>query len=361
MMIVFDDEGVIDNPGLDFAWLCLRKYIPDSYRKYYEYMVKMFDEYDDLRWLYERNLEGHSTGTTPIIVLCILALFNIDDDELIRYALKVKHENVGIDKVLIWILKELNIEVLIVSNAYPAIPLLSALKYGIKTSNVYTSGFQHEAHAGILRDMNDLVQEVYKRSPLRILTRYRSELKSFLTEHLNVCLKLRSEYLGRNEKLINRLIRKLEQIVNFLESSELRSVLKYLLYDECGVMGGHNKRRVLEKRCGSDVIYLGDSIVDADALSYANYGISINCVNEHALLASKLNIATLDYSELIHVINHLLDYGLEKLEKLRSSLKNSILFTRDDIKKNLNFVIEVNKKYRSILIENYSRSIRDYV
>ncbi|OYT27099.1 MAG: hypothetical protein B6V02_00510 [Thermoprotei archaeon ex4572_64] len=360
-MVVFDDEGVIDNPGLDFAWLCLRKYIPDSYRKYYEYMVKMFDEYDDLRWLYERDLEGHSTGTTPIIVLCILALFNINDDELIKYALKVKHENVGIDKVLIWILKELNIEVLIISNAYPAIPLLSALKYGIKTSNVYTSGFQYRTCIDVLKDMNDLVQEVYERSPLKILTRYRSELKNFLVEYLNICLKLRNEYLSRNERLISRLMRRLEQVVNSLESSELKSILKYLLYDEYGVMGGHNKRKVIEKRCGSDTIYLGDSIVDADALSYANYGVSINCVNKHALLASKLNIATLDYSELIHVINHILDYGLEKLEKLRRSLKNSILFTRDDIEKNLNFVIEINRKYRSILIENYSRSIKDYV
>ena len=82
-LIAFDVEGPIINPNFDFAWLTLENLVKKNDLQKLHDKVKVFDEYDDKRWLHERTMEGHSTGATPIVASLLSIACGAKNDTLL--------------------------------------------------------------------------------------------------------------------------------------------------------------------------------------------------------------------------------------------------------------------------------------
>ena len=340
--IVFDVEGVILNPKFDLAWLTLDELVePELRDKFYE-RVKEFDEYDDNRWVYERGRKGHSTGTTPIVSLCIAACSGVSDIHLLRFALKHMKENPGIEKVMGNLGKD---DVYLVTSSWPGVPLTLSYFYEIPLQNVFSMGHQLNEEEIKKYSWNPRKQ-LFLRSPLPILRNYPRELENFLDEYLESCGEWNEAYKeGETEKL-DRILREQRKIFNEVRPRKLREELKYLLLKEKGIMGAHRKREVLEKLGEpEEIIYFGDSIVDADPLAYARWGVSVNCTNRYALQSSNLNIATTNLEKLGKVIEGIKNKDLQSIRE-EEGMK---VFFREEINSNLEAVIRENRKCKEEL------------
>lgn len=371
LVYVSDVEGPIISPKIDFAWVTLEELVPEDMRSKYLERVKLFDEYDDLRWIHERPLAGHSTGTTPVIAALIAILAGLTNEELLEAAKKYAIETLGAANLINY-LKRKNIPIYFITSSAPFVPLIEAYERGIASSNVYTMGYQlsdeDKSDLDELRKagMRPLSQEIDKRFPFTGFGNMRPErrlLNNFLYEYLTICEKLKMVYMEPTpqkevlEGLIMRQSRLLEVVEK--ESLALAEALRYLLYDEQGIMGGHRKKQVLEeiqKKEGverKDLIYVGDGIVDADPLEYAGTGISVNCTNEQALLSSDINMAIPDMSRLILVISSIQQFGTEELESLKrfadSHKSEGRIFLKDDIETDLKGVKTVNREFKNLI------------
>jgi predicted HAD superfamily phosphohydrolase len=157
------------------------------------------------------------------------------------------------------------------------------------------------------------------------------------------------------------------------EVSTLADDLRYLLYSEDGVMGAHRKKRALmsieklEKAKKENLIYSGDSIVDADAIAYAGYGISINCTNRQALISSKINVATTTLESLIPIIEQIssgADLTIELRDTIQERMGEAIslenqttpptrIFTRNEIDNKIEAIMQANR-----LCKEYMKKIK---
>ncbi|MCS4542459.1 MAG: hypothetical protein HY929_09155 [Euryarchaeota archaeon] len=350
-IIAFDVEGPILNPAIDFAWLSLKKFAKEFYEK-----VKLFDEYDDLRWVYERDKNGHSTGAMPLISLCACICKSITDEALLQLAKKSVIENLGTKEVLDW-LKEKEIPVYFVTSSYPAVSLIEGYRHGIKSSHIYCSGYQlSEEKAKYFNFKRDLTEELRERSPVSKLKMFQTELSGFLGDYLQNCSELRSAYIKNNVSKIETLKKEQELVFKKIREKELREELTYLLYEEKGIMGSHNKKRVLQSiSTYENIIYIGDGIVDCDALAYSKYGISLNCTNDYALLSSKINVATNNIANIIPIISEIIkgNFNVNKIKNDFTSDEIKI-FSNNDIKNNLPNIKNINNFFKSILRENTS-------
>jgi len=360
LKFVTDVEGPVTNPGFDFAWLTLDSLSHHLKEKYYE-KIKRFDEADDGIWLNERNEQGWSTGTTPIISQCLAACDGKTDDDLLAITKQKIVENKGIDEVIKF-LKEEDIEQYFVTSSYPAVSLLLGYKYDIPSSHIHCSGHQLSGIEKVYFDSNrDLEKELRKRSPISILRKDPEELETFLDKFMDNSYEIYTAYLKGDKQQIKDLKKEqLSILFHEINNDEVMHEMYYLLLKQNGVMGGHKKKRALESISPNrEVIYIGDGIVDADALNYAKCGISVNCTNKYALAASDMNLATNDFSVLIPIFSDINNnYGrLSDFEKLKREVKayGGILFSRDDIQTNFNKVRETNKEFKTELKEEYER------
>ncbi len=354
MKIAFDVEGPIANPAFDFTWLCLEY----TSKQFYE-RIKLFDEYDDLRWAYERKKAGHkgkhSTGTTPLISLLAAACEGFTDLRLAQIAGEKLRLSRGAGELLKWLICERGIIPYFITSSYPAVPLLIAMQLFIPSSHIYCTGNQlSKAQISIFDRNPNFDLEIASRSPVELWKKHRVEANRFLSEYLENCVELRDAYnQNRDEK---DLLEAQQKIFNEIKDGKLKDSLSKLIMRQEGVMGGHKKRMALES-ISSDreiAIYIGDGIVDADALEYAKFGIAINCVNSFALQSCKLNIATSNEALLIPVLGRMLERKFE-VEKAKRELTGDelIIFSQSDIKAKFDEVKRINNQFREVMKQHF--------
>lgn len=353
--IVLDYEGIIK--PIDFAWIMYEKVSKKTKRKFPEELIKTFDEYDDTRWEREREARGHSTGTTPLVIDCVAACDGISDSEIIQLACSYPQENPGIEKVFDFLKKEHFMQPFIVTNSHPALPLATAYKYGISSSKVFTHGYQlSEQEKKYLdsREILNLEKEVLKRSPLPSL-KPKEELENFLEEYLNNCSKLLKAYRANDKPKIRKLEEEQIKLFYSIKDKSLGKVLRYMFLFEKGIMGGHRKVDILEKIRDDEIVYLGDSIVDADAVCFADHGFAVNCTNRHCLLDAKLSLALSDFSDFLPLLEDILDGKFAVDDAKRYETKNMKVFLPNEIKQNFDHVKLVNSMFKQQLKELYKQ------
>jgi predicted HAD superfamily phosphohydrolase len=348
--IAFDVEGPIWK-NFDLAWLTLEKLVKPEIRKSFYEKVRVFDSYDDLRWIEERARKGHSTGTTPIISSLIAFLSGLRNKHLLSATRSYAKPMEGVGELVDW-LRSRELDPYFISSSHPASALHASYTFGIKSRKTYCSGKQLskrelEVFDKPRRSMGKrfIDFELGHRFPFEGLGE-KGELRHFLDSYLELCERMNKVYKAKAKGDLEELKKEQILLLERVKDERLRESLDYLLYRERGVMGGHRKREILEE-IGGEIIYIGDSIVDADALEYSSrngLGIAINCTNKQALLACDLNLVCNSLMELKRVISNFLSG-----RNLRTKLGRRKLFGRKEIEENLEGVIEENRKMRERL------------
>ena len=345
----FDQEGILTNPGLDFAHVILYRMLPAPLKEQYaDRIANRFDAYDDARWLYERGERGHNTGTTPLMALFAAACAGLTDKQLIQQQQLRLCENPGVSELVHYV-HENGEPPLIITSSYPAGALTLAQRYGMPFDNVFSLGYQRGTAQ---RDPSKSVEDevINWRSPLRFLLQKREGLQPFMDSYLDLCERMlgkleNGRYVseGRRQDL-EKLKEEEIALFNGIGDVMLKLYLKDLLQRENGIMGSHNKARVMEARNGNrNWIYLGDGIVDADPLQQAQYGIAVNCTNRYALESAKLDIATVDMSNAIPVFEDITQGRFTPQRAKKMSKDGFTVFTPQDIQDNPDYVIDANR------------------
>jgi len=375
-VVCLDVEGPIINPAFDFAWLTIEHLGNGDRLKILSDRVKVFDEYDDYRWKHERDVEGHSTGTTPVIASLFAIAQGLKNDSLLSLASNYLKFTPGAPQLIKWLIEEKGIEPYFISSAHPAAIIPVAYKLGIPSSHVFCNGYQltkimaerydTERMQKTLSTEGVLKREIHDRFPYEKHSGSKI-LNEFLDNYLDVCIKMGKLYAAGNasEHAFQTMKSRQQELLALVGSKEelLAEDLWYLLYSEFGVMGAHRKKVSLmsiEKRENvkkDDLVYIGDSIVDADPLTHAGHGISINCTNREALLSSRINTATPSMMSLTHVIEFAISnkpLTNESKETLQKELNKDLpyeekatpqvrVFTSKEIRENLDLVTRVNR------------------
>jgi predicted HAD superfamily phosphohydrolase len=298
---------------------------------------------------------------------------NIDFLDLAKRHLRLTQ---GANQLLQWLRDERHIDPYFISSANPAAVLPLTYRLRILSSHVFCSGYQlaraKAENYDRLRaekpnlDEDTLQKEIKERFPYDKYSNSES-LRHFLNRFLDLCVEMNKSYAsGRTDEETVRTSR--EKQLKLLEEargevSTLADDLRYLLYSEDGVMGGHRKKRALmlveklDKAKRDKMIYVGDSIVDADAIAYAGHGISVNCTNRQALISSKINVATSNLESLIPVIEQLVSVGEltgEKRDLIQGEANEVIhpetesipptrIFIKDEIDSRIDMVTQANR------------------
>jgi len=356
-----DIEGIIFNPGGDFAWESYRLLSEETKAKFSEGGCKVYDgDFDDLGYFHDLDKsQRSSTGKWPELSECIAAIDGKTDDDLIALAKKTSQFNPGADKLMKYLLEKFGGNFYCITTSHPAVGLPLAEKYDIPFSHVFTNGIQ------IRRDSpkRDLEEEIKRRSPMKILSECKEELETFLDGYKIIWGALATAYKEYNKTPndvgINKRISDLRENHNVLfktvSNSRLRNVLEHMFLSERGVMGSHRKvdamRSIKDDR--SDWTYVDDGIVGAMPVDWAKYGFSVNTTNKHLLSLSKLNFATTDMSNLIPVYESILHEAFEpKIKEWLNSEKIRV-FTPRDVQQDIETVIAANKEMKNKLKELY--------
>jgi predicted HAD superfamily phosphohydrolase len=382
LVVSLDVEGPIINPKFDFSWLIVEKLAKGGKIKDFNDRVKAFDEYDDNRWLRERKVGGHSTGTTPIISSLFAIAHGTNNEAFHTLAKDNLTFSPGATQLLSWLKNTKGIEPYFVSSAHPAAILPVAYQLEISSSHVFCNGCQltqkeAETFDKKRREKPDdnsqtMMNEIRERFPYEKYLNSKV-LRQFLDEYLEICVKINSLYAESqiNEKALQAAEKEQLRILGEArkEDSSLAKDLKYLLFSEDGVMGAHKKKQALvviekrEKVKKEKLVFIGDSIVDADPIAYAGHGISVNCTNKDALLSSRINLATPSLESLIPLLEFVIsgkpmssdskeDLEKEISKRISSGAQVSLaskLFTADDIKTDMNAVMQANRLWKDYI------------
>ncbi len=345
-IIAFDIEGPVASPSFDFTWLCLEQ----TSKQFYE-RIKLFDEYDDLRWAHERRRRGikHSTGTTPLISLLAAACEGFTDLQLKEIACEKMKLSRGAEELMEWLICEREILPYFITSSYPAVSLLLGRKFNIPSSHIYCAGNQLSGVELLKFDSNpNFDLELRSRSPVELWNKKQAEAAEFLEKYLENCIELRNCYI-RNKNSIHSLLRLQRKIFGEIKDEELRAYLINLILKQRGVMGGYNKKRVLRKLSPNPryALYIGDGIVDADCLEYAKYGIALNCIDSFALNSCKFNIATSNEALLIPIFEQILE-GKFNIEQIHSS-DELYIYPQSAIKARYEEIKRMNSYFRAFI------------
>jgi len=290
--IFFDVEGPLVNPAFDYAWYYVERHAPDWAER-----LRRFDDYDDLRWENERDEQGHSTGTTPLMALIVAALNGAEDESMVSEIEDNLQLTEGVEP-LMGTLSELGIEVHLVTSSYAGVPITVAERFSLPFSRVRCMGFQPQRED----DMGGKTKldEVRARSPLKKLASEPGLVEGFLHDYLAYC----DAYLKSSKNPPEDAPSENECFMA-LDGTDAGEVLFDLLYMEEGIMGAHNKQLYVASTSPDPMytIYVGDGIVDADSLAYAGWGIAVNCTNTDALRACNVAVATPTMDALTPLIN----------------------------------------------------------
>jgi len=346
-----DVEGIIVKTGYDFAWLTYDNLLSEETKATFPRKIcEMYDSrYDDGRYLWElkhKRKNRYSTGKWPLVSLCLAIYDGRTEEELINYARRTIKLNPGADELVKYLKVEAQKELFLITSSYPAVPIITAEKLRIPYERIFCMGSPVPPRQIFPGSFKDVIAD---KSPLVYLLfdyLYKDKMFKFLSSYLFTCERLAEAYEGGNKRIIENILRFHD---NLLKEDW---ILRKLFLLEEGCMGSHRKvkamRSVFDNR--EKWIYVGDGIVDAMAIKYAKYGISMNMTNEHALRYSKLNIATPDISNLIPIFDSIFSnkFDPKRLKKELNSDETKI-FTRRDIHTNLQKVVDVNKEMKNEL------------
>ncbi len=342
--VVFDFEGPLANPAINFAWMSYNAFVSGATKERFPAgRIREFDEWDDAFWEACRNVAVHSTGATPLVIDCVLAMDQITDKRLIELARQKVQLNPGVPELL----RELaHDNFYIITSSHPAAPLVTAKEYDVHFGRVSTHGFQ-QVH---LDDVHyDLEVDVGQRSPLQSLANYR-DLANFLSGYLDVCSEILAALKTHDYQ---KMLRASAIYRNAFWNND--PTIQYLFSREEGIMGGHRKAQILQKIApDTNVAFFGDGIVDADGIKFAKYGTSLNCTNDQALLDSKINFITIDMSTLLPVIEDI-RAGRFDAEHAAQRYSGMQVFTPPSIQGNLGYVKAANSEAKEALKQAYSK------
>ncbi|MDI6807307.1 MAG: hypothetical protein QMD14_05930, partial [Candidatus Aenigmarchaeota archaeon] len=215
-------------------------------------------------------------------------------------------------------------EVYFATSSYPAVPLIIShkAKPRIPSSHVFCLGSQPGASLKAYDANPNFEKEVRERSLLSHLLKLGEDnLAKFLHSYLYVCERLGKAYENKDVVQIQFLLNEHEKVFDRVSGPlQSRAVLRRMFLDEEGCMGSHRKVEVMESVAKNrKTIFVGDGIVDAMPIKSADYGISLNMTNTHALSFSKLNVATTNVSNLIPIFDSILSNKFDE-EKLKKEL-----------------------------------------
>lgn len=370
------------NPAYDFAKMMLESMSSDTRAAYEKPIAHTFDTFDDmlyycglellgLAYLIDGNDHGvppnapkllsmigkHSTGAMPVVAMLAYAADGKTDADAIALRKEKVKENPGADK-LAKFLKEKEEEygttVYMITNSPPPMALVFADKYGIPLSRVYCAGFQLSQRQR--EEELPLEKEIARRSPLSVLSGHKDELREFLDEYLNICGKILPFAEQYDIESVVRLMPSYKGTFEHINDEELRNTIRYLLLEEMGVMGGHNKMEVLQTKAKTQKCFaIGDGIVDALMVNYADAGTSINTTNEHLLRSSTFNICTADMGHsnyldfLDRIINGKITHKNRDEVAKELSTDDFKIYTANQISSDLEIVKAENSKFKKEL------------
>ncbi len=336
--VVLDLEGVLLPPGVDFAFMTVEAAC-HSYTELKKTLIKMletFDMFDDNRWMYYKFLKGstkYQTGTTPFYSLMMLAMLGKNDDEAIAICEKIL-DALPLNEVseIAEGVRQLAHKLIIASSAYYQFVKKTLEKASIKFDEIYALG----------NTIIDNIKEERILSKLcQLFTREKLCKLCDLVYHF-------SEYCIKREKY-----KVFNSLLNCAKLSEEQiNYIKMFLIEQRGIAGSSLKASVVRKlrEEGYFTIFVGDSIVDAEAAEVANVSISINTSSHHLLNVSTFNVITRDYRVIVDIIRLIIE-GRPWAIKEELHDKCEVL-SRVEISENLNRVLEINRKVRTSIVHN---------
>jgi len=306
MIVVSDIEGPLVNPKFDLAWELMDKLKDEGKidQNLYD-LVKRFDDYDDARWLAERNTMGWSTGTTPVISMLIAAYSGMSDEDIVSFVQDRILINEGIYDMMAF-LKEQDVDTYLVSSSAPQQALIAAKELSVPFSRVFCAGNQLQPSQAALLDCKDLEASIDMRSVINYLSQHKETLESFVIKYLNTCKRWVDSKENDEEYNLGSIENYLNTMFDEIQDAGLRDTLTYLLRDQNGMRGGYKKAEIItqlkQDNSNAIIVYIGDSVVDTDALRVADFAITTNCTSKLALAVSDINLATQDMKYLDCVI-----------------------------------------------------------
>ncbi len=331
--IILDLEGVLTPPGTDFAKTLAERCGRDATK-----LLKIFDMYDDYRWIKERLSKGgkYQTGTTPFFSLLIAYSYGLSSQDVEQIAEELS--NAIIHEEFSSIVDELSRRygITITTSSYHIFANKVSNLLGIDTSKVFST-------------CNTKVDGVVQEDVIKILENLasREEIRRIVEKICNIAKSIVEDRLP---------ISAVDSFIERIENRDLREYLKMRLVEQIGIAGSKFKARIVRLlKNNSIVIYVGDSIVDAEACAEANASISINTTSPHLLYSSTINLVTEDYSSIIDCIELLLALlGIKRQKISKERYKKFLIFFSSDIMKNITKIIEINRKVRENVVKKFS-------
>ncbi|MEM3087338.1 MAG: hypothetical protein QXT68_09435 [Halobacteria archaeon] len=325
-LVGLDLEGPVFRPGLDMARLTVERLWDRGLRELRGALVR-FDAWDDRWYLRERRGRGlrHSTGTTPLVASLGASGSGATVDHFLRVARRMERNPGALS--LVRGLAEGRTLVLLTSGA-PALGLSLAREAGLPFSRTFTHGLPPARGRAPLR------AEAARRWPRALED---SALKEFVRDYLALVPPLSAPAGGaRFRESASALARSLPP--------GPRAWVARLLLSEGGVMGGHGKLRAL-CRFGRPDVAIGDSIVDAEMVGGAKWGIALNCTSPPTLAAARWHAATTEVERLPEVVDAL-ERGRDPRELRGPDLR---LFDAKEYRRGPRKVLAIHRKFKRML------------
>jgi hypothetical protein len=325
-LVGLDLEGPVFRPGLDMAWITVERLWDRGLRALRD-ALERFDAWDDRWYLRERRERGlrHSTGTTPLVASLGASGSGAMVDDFLRVARGMERNPGALS--LVRGLAEGRTLVLLTSGA-PALGLSLARDAKIPFSRTFTHGLPP------VRGRPSLRAEASRRWPRALEG---PALKEFVRDYLALVPPLPAPADGgRFRGSASALARSLPP--------GPREWVARLLLREGGVMGGHGKLRAL-RRFGRPDVAIGDSIVDAEMVGGAKWGIALNCTSLPTLAAARWHAATTEVDRLPEVV--------EALERRRDPRElrgpDLRLFDAKEYHRSPRKVLAIHRKFKRML------------
>ncbi len=339
---VLDIEGVVVSPGIDFAHFLLEylSALKPELEHEVKTRVRVYDEYDDLRWASEYIHSGYSTyqtGTTPFYVLCLCAGYGLTERDIVDAAqvLAESCQRHGLMADLDKLFSMYDI-VYLASSSYHAFALKVAEYVRISREHVIALGLANT------REPEYIVERL-----LDCASR---------ADIANMCMLL--YYLARyfitrgyDPKLHREL---LSRYVSSLRNRELAQYMQEKIIDQVNISGSRTKARLVEKlrQEGYTVIFVGDSIVDVEAALRANISIAVNPSSSFLAHAATFTVITDNSSGVIELLEHIASTGDVNALKRVSGQVGIEIYSKSEVSRNFLSVIaracEARSKVKSL-------------
>ncbi|NPA23865.1 MAG: hypothetical protein GXO23_06190 [Crenarchaeota archaeon] len=335
--IVLDLEGVLTPPGTDFAKSLAERCGSAALR-----LVQTFDTYDDYRWIKERLSRGgrYQTGTTPFFSLLVAYAHGLSTEDVAELAKETAE--LVVHEEFIRLARDLSkmFGIVVTTSSYYVFANNVASLLGLNLENVFST-------------CNTKIDGTYEENVLRTLESIasRSEVAGIVYRICEIAKNVVQDKLPLNS---------VDTFIEKIGNRDLREYLKLRMIEQVGIAGSKFKARIVKLlKENSNVIYIGDSIVDSEACTEANASISVNTTSPHLLYSSTVNVVTEDYTSIVDVVDILLSLLRVKRGRIQKDrCRRFLLFFSSDVVKNFSLVLDINRKVREKVRDRYCSAVR---